>query len=334
MAAVAIDAWAVVLVPPWSADVKHWAYAPITRCLVLTLTLWLFSGAFALADWRDWWRTPEQQAKDAFDNNDTEALNRLAPDQVWKGIAEHKSADYEAAATTFNEEVTRQDFAGNTQQATRALYNRGVSEVRLGQYEKAVETFEHVLERNPQFEDAEHNRDIARQLIQQQQQQQQSSSQPQDGDEANDGESQDQTDQPTPENDGQQSESGEQEQSGSEQNGNSEQAESGEQQDEGSDESGVESEAQKLQDQQAARDALQAEAQAGEAQAGDDSDDPSDPDEQVTAAQREEPLSEIEQATEQWLRRIPDDPEGLLRRKLEQSHRSEYPEVRDAQEPW
>ena len=309
---------------------KHWANASMTRCLVLTVTLWLFSGAFALADWRDWWRTPEQQAKEAFDNNDAEALNRLAPDQAWKGIAEHKSADYEAAATTFNEEVTRQDFAGNTQQATRALYNRGVSEVHSGQYEKAVETFEHVLERNPQFADAEHNRDIARQLIQQQQQQQQQSpSQPQDGDEANEGESQDQTDQQTSENDEQQSEPGEQEQSGAEQNGNSEQAESGEQQDEGSAESGMESEAQKLQDQQAARDALQA-----EAQAGDGSSDPIDPDEQATAAQREEPLSEIEQATEQWLRRIPDDPEGLLRRKLEQSHRSEYPEVRDAQEPW
>ena len=48
----------------------------------------------------------------------------------------------------------------------------------------------------------------------------------------------------------------------------------------------------------------------------------------------ERPLSEGEQATEQLLRRIPDDPAGLLRRKLEQSHRSEYPEVRDAREPW
>jgi Ca-activated chloride channel family protein len=46
------------------------------------------------------------------------------------------------------------------------------------------------------------------------------------------------------------------------------------------------------------------------------------------------PLTESEQATEQLLRRIPDDPAGLLRRKLEQSHRSEYPEVRDADEPW
>ena len=53
-----------------------------------------------------------------------------------------------------------------------------------------------------------------------------------------------------------------------------------------------------------------------------------------SAGQREEPLTESEQATEQWLRRIPDDPAGLLRRKLEQSHRIEYPEVRNAQEPW
>jgi len=38
-------------------------------------------------------------------------------------------------------------------------------------------------------------------------------------------------------------------------------------------------------------------------------------------------MTEREQATEQWLRQIPDDPDGLLRRKLLQNHRSEYPNV-------
>ena len=48
----------------------------------------------------------------------------------------------------------------------------------------------------------------------------------------------------------------------------------------------------------------------------------------------EEPLSEREQATEQWLRRIPDDPAGLLRRKLEQNHLTDYPEVRSSDRRW
>ena len=39
------------------------------------------------------------------------------------------------------------------------------------------------------------------------------------------------------------------------------------------------------------------------------------------------PLGEREQAVEQWLRRIPDDPAGLMRGKLLQSHRRDWPDV-------
>jgi len=55
---------------------------------------------------------------------------------------------------------------------------------------------------------------------------------------------------------------------------------------------------------------------------------------QEELAGREEPLTESQQATEQWLRQIPDDPSGLLRRKLQQSHRNDYPSVQDLREPW
>ena len=317
----AIDDWDVADVSTWVSDVKQFN---------LTLLLWLCVSSQVSADWQDWWRTPEQQARAAFDKGDNEQLIRLAPDAAWQGVAEHESADYESAAKTFDEEVTRQDLAGNTGEATRALYNRAVSEVRLGEYEKAVESFDQVLERNPEFADAQFNREIASQLVQQQQQQ--SPSQPQAGDESDDdsdSESQDPSEQQPSASDDEQSQSGEQQQSDSQASERSEQAESGAEQDENSDASAAEAEAAQLRDQQAARDALDAEAQQG----GDD-DEQSDQDGPVSAAQREEPLTESEQATEQWLRRIPDDPAGLLRRKLEQSHRIEYPEVRNAQEPW
>jgi len=45
-------------------------------------------------------------------------------------------------------------------------------------------------------------------------------------------------------------------------------------------------------------------------------------------------LTEQEQATEQWLRQIPDDPAGLLQRKLQNRHMTDYPEVRDSAKPW
>ena len=312
------------------ADVSTWVSG--VKQINLTLLLWLCVSNHALADWQDWWRTPEQQARAAYDKGDNDELMRLAPDATWQGVAEHEDANYESAAKTFDEVVTRQDLAGNTGEATRALYNRAVSEVRLGEYEKAVESFDQVLERNPEFADAQYNREIASQLAQQQeQQQQQSSSQPQAGDESdddNDSESQDPSEQQDSSSDEEQSQSGEQQPGDSQASERSEQAESGAEQGD-SDASDTESEAEQLRDQQAAQEALDAEAQQSR-----DDDGQSDQDDSLSAAQREEPLSESEQATEQWLRRIPDDPAGLLRRKLEQSHRIEYPEVRNAQEPW
>ncbi len=290
----------------------------------------LLLGLSAHAYGVDWWRTPEQRAQSALQASDIDQLRQLAPDTQWQGVAEHKAGEFDAAASLFAEAALEAQLEGNAAEANRALYNQGVSEVQAGLYEQAVDTFNKVLEQDPQFADAEHNRDIAQQLIQQQQQQQQQQqpdNQSGERNESSDGE-------------GEQQESS---QSGdpSEDQQNSEQGESEEQQDaEQADASGGESgndeqqqsqsEAQRQQDEQAARDALEAQARAGD-QGNDEreTDTPAD-----NAMQSQQPLSETEQATEQWLRRIPDDPAGLLRRKLEQSHRSEYPEVRDAAQPW
>ena len=294
----------------------------------------LLLGAFsqsAHAEGSNWWRTPEQQARDAYENGKTEQLKGIAPDDAWRGVAAHESGDYENAAQLFNSVSEQQRLDGNRDAANETLYNRGVSEVRAGQYEEAVQTFDQVLEQNPDFADAQHNRDIAQQLIQQAQQEQQQS-----GDDQ--GESSDQSD-PSGEQ-SESSETGEQssDNQGSEQSQSGDQGEPGEQdspgdegqQDDARDDSQAESGASQSQAEQDARDALEAEAQSG-AQAGNEEDEN---DGEPGAIQAEQFMSESEQATEQWLRRIPDDPAGLLRRKLEQSHRTEFPEVRDAPEPW
>lgn len=283
----------------------------------------------AFADWSSWWRTPEQQAAAAYESGDIDQLKSVAPDDAWNGVAAHESGDYENAARLFDEESERQRLAGDLDAANRTLYNRGVSEVRAGQYEKAVSTFDQVLEQAPEFTDAKHNREIAQQLIQQQAQEQQQHA----GD--NQEESSDQGEQSGDQSDS--SDSGEQQSDAqsSEQSSQDEQSEQDSagadgQQDEAGDDARAEPEASQEQAQQDARDALEAEAQSG----GETGSDENENEDDSGLVQTEQPMSESEQATEQWLRRIPDDPAGLLRRKLEQSHRTEYPEVRDAPEPW
>ena len=44
-------------------------------------------------------------------------------------------------------------------------------------------------------------------------------------------------------------------------------------------------------------------------------------------------VTEQEKATEQWLKRIPDDPGGLLRRKFLYQYKN-IPDQQDSNEPW
>ncbi len=273
----------------------------------------------------DWWQTPEQQAQSALDSGDVEALRELAPDVRWQGVAEHTAGEFDAAASLFAQAALEAQLEGRATDANTALYNQGVSEVQAGQYEQAIETFDQVLEQDPQFADAQHNRDIAQQLIELQQQEQ---NQDGDGEESSDeqGEQQESDQNGDPSENQQDGEQGESDEQQNADESDTNDGESGDQ----DEQSQSASEEQQSQDEQDAQDALEAQARAAE-----QSDDEQESDTQEDGARPvEQPLSESEQATEQWLRRIPDDPAGLLRRKLEQSHRSEYPEVRDARQPW
>ena len=307
--------------------------------LVLAGLMLTMSGTVVHADWQDWWRTPAQQARAALDAGDIDTLESIAPDALWKGVAEYENGEFDAAAQSFDQDAIERLAAGQTQAANQALYNRGVSEVLNEQYENAVQTFNQVLESDPQFADALHNRDIATQLIQQQQQQSQ------------DGEEQ-ASDDPSQQDEQSQSSSGNEQASADGEPGDSsgqQDAQDGdadlEEQDaqnaeadidaDSDADSGADPEEQRRLDEQAARDALAAEAQAAGGLPSEEDGEPESPgSQQVGAEEIEQPLSESEQATEQWLRRIPDDPAGLLRRKLQQSHQLEYPEVSDAQQPW
>ena len=305
----------------------------VTLCSLLAGLSFLVPAGAVRADWIDWWRTPEQQAEAALESGDIDSLKSIAPDALWEGVAEHKGGEFEAAAQNFDREAIERFAEGQVQAANRALYNRGVSEVLNEQYENAVQTFNQVLETDPQFPDAQHNRDIAMQLVQQQQEQEQEQEQSQEGDEQNQDDASGSEEQSSAsDNSGEPSEDGEPDDSSEQQDRQS--ADAGQDGEEPPD-ADADSEEQRRQDEQAAQDALEAEAQDQGFEPSDlDDGSEADDNQQAAGVEIEEPLSESEQATEQWLRRIPDDPAGLLRRKLQQSHQLEYPEVRDAQQPW
>lgn len=310
------------------------------------LGLCLCYGTTLQADWKDLWQTPQQRALKSYEEGEFDRLLNEAPDSTWTGLGQFHNQDYPAASQTFGSRAEELRAAGDIEAANTARYNQGVSDVMAGRFQEAIDRFDAVLEEDPSFVDARHNREIARELLELQQQAQndpgQQQEQNQDGEQGDQGESGNQQDG--------QSQNGEQsaeqqpdnaegdtnsDASGDEESDNTasssaqdDPSSSGSSGDDTSDPAGQSEEA-RQQAAEAAREALAAEA------AQQDGEQPSEREttEQGTRLS-EQPLSEEEQATEQLLRRIPDDPAGLLRRKLEQSHRNDYPEVRDAAEPW
>ena len=162
-----------------------------------------------------------------------------------------------------------------------ALYNRGNALALSGDFQGAIDSYDNSLEVDPDRQDAIDNRELVKSLLEQQQQEQQGNDQNSDSDQSDqEGESQDSD-----------SESSQQEQDSSEsQEGSSDP----------SDQQPSDQESQPSADGEMSEDMNPSEL------------------EQATEEQlaRFNEALEEQQALEQWLRRVPDDPGGLLRRKF------------------
>ncbi|MEX2488657.1 MAG: VWA domain-containing protein [Pseudomonadales bacterium] len=216
------------------------------------------------------------------------------PDQ--QGMEALQAGDPEAAAKHFEDPGWRgtaryraEDYENAASQfanieTSEGKYNYGNALAKQGQLQQAIEAYDEALTLDPDNEDAAYNKRLVEDLLEQQQRQ---NKQNQDGDD----QSQDQQQQ------NQQDQSGE--------SGDSEQQE---QQSQRQDQQNQDHE-QDQQDQEA--DSQQQKAEQDEQKAN----------QQQMAEQDVDPLEgEERQALEQWLRRVPDDPGGLLRRKFEREY--------------
>lgn len=253
--------------------------------------------------WEDLWQTPDQQGQQAWQRGDFEQAEERFKDPAWKGSAAYRAGDYAEAARWYSELDSAQ-----------AHYNRGNALARQGQLEQALSAYQNALSLDPALEDAAHNKQVVEQLIQQQQEQEQDSG---------DGDPQDQQsesgDQPKQPQQGDQQDSDSQDSSDSQQNAE-QQGSQGEQQDQ-QDQQTTEDDQQTAQEgDQGEEDSTDQQPTTPEGQAGEQEDTPPD----ALSAQNkpaEEGPDELEQARDQWLRRVPDDPGGLLREKFRQESR-------------
>lgn len=280
---------------------------PLTLPLGLTLLgLACLAPGSARADW---FQTPDQRAMTAFEAERYGEAAGLFTDPLWQATARYREGQPKAALDSLQ-----------GQASAEAEFIRGNALARLGEYAGAVEAYESVLRERPDFADAKANLELVRAELEKQQQ---AEAEKRKEEERNKQESDKQ------ESQGEQGQQGDEGKEGEADRGDTGK-EAGESQD--SDARAREAgENQQGQRQQSREDAAK---NAADSSAFDET----DPGE-IKPGEDESPeagAGDAEQAlaTEQWLRQVPDDPGGLLRRKFLYQYQQRDGKQEESGEPW
>lgn len=280
----------------------------------------------------DVWLTKDQQAQRELNNGNAKKAAEQFTSPEWKASAQYRAGDFASAAESF----AKIDTASGH-------YNRGNALAKSGKLEDAIKAYDEALKRDANLEDAKKNRALAEKLLQQQKDQQQDQS---DKDKNQDDNNKDKND---PQNKDDKQDSDKQnsdKKDGDPQNSDSKgrdgkenpkDNENKDQQQSNSQSSSANNgkDSAKESAQQSSQSAQQSSQDANKAQSGQSSSAAqSQPATQAglqassaagSAANREQQAAQIDeskltpeqkQALEQWLRRVPDDPAGLLRNKF------------------
>jgi Ca-activated chloride channel family protein len=309
--------------------------------------------------WADLWQRPDQQGQQAFDGGDAKTAAEKFRDPAWKGAALYRAGDYAAAAQTLQ-----------SSDSADADYNRGNALAHAGELQEAIKAYDTALTKKPDLTDATANRELVKKLLQQQSQQNQSQkNQDKDNPDKNkDSERKDNQDSQQQSSDQQSADqkaesqannpqnspaSNQSQQSGPSKNPNNtaqnEQQNAGNQTTSASADDktknpandkqpAAQNSAQQNANNQPPTNTSQTQQAAGQQQAAEKNDNAKNKTgttQQVTAdGEQSKEQQQQQRATEQWLRQIPDDPAGLLRRKFLYEHRQRERSVpRDNQQP-
>lgn len=283
-------------------------------------------------EWQNLWKTPDQQAMEHYQQGDYESASKIFNDPQWSGTAHYRDGRYEEALAAFGQD-----------NSAISHFNRGNALVELQRFEAALEAYEQASKLDPALTKATENYDKLSAWLEQQKQQdpQQSEDteqqdQQQQGQQGQQEQGQEQHSQDPQQQDGQQS---------AQNNGNDPESA----QDPGQSAASQHEESSTEKQNPAPPDTDSAPQQSSSVDANQSGDsasnnesneNPTGDEESQTARtlanETDEGADDSEdsaiadagagfnslkdQQTEQWLRRIPDDPGGLLRRKFLQQY--------------
>ena len=245
---------------------------------ILIFTVLPYDNQIYAFEWIDLWKTKNQQAKEAFDNGDYDTAVSLFTDPKWLAAANYDAKNFQKSAQIFNS-IDDGD----------SLYNYANSLAKSGQLKKALEIYNEVIDLENKPEDAIYNRDLIMNLLKEQESKGENDNNEQSSNEASSGDNnQDEISENSQET---------QNESSSEDGNNDDQNDLDSNREQSSEE-----------DIEAIERELEKAADNSENELQENNSNGAEVDERM--------VQEQEQALEQWLRRIPDDPGGLLRRKF------------------
>jgi len=300
--------WLLLLLIPVAALAFRRGYFVIIIVIMLPA---LPTPAQAL-EWNELWSRPDQRAAQALKQNDTSApAAELFSDSRWQAAAHYRNGDYELANKALQNPASVDDY-----------YNKGNALAKMGRLQDAITSYDQALQLEPDNQDSQYNRDlIQKQLDQQQSEQDKNNS---DNDQKNNDDS-------SPKEQDQQEKQNGEEQSDDKNADNSTQNnnDSSQPTDNNQDNDAQKNMNQASQEQQDNQEENSAQTQKNAAQ---------NANKEQTPTENLDDLKQTEamQANEQWLRRIPDDPGGLLRRKFLYEHQrnKQRNQTNNESSPW
>ncbi len=316
--------WLLLLVTPLVALAFRRGILMSVMLVFLLLPVSRPADALQLDQWRDWFRNDAQKAQQLLQQGKAgEAAEKFQrPD--WKGAALYKSGDYPQAAEQLEQSPSLE-----------AQYNRANALAKMGQLEQALKAYDQVLQKNPQHEDAAYNRKLVEEALKKQQQQQNQDQQNQDQ-KNQDQKNQDQQSQDQQSQDQQSQDQQSQDQQSQDQQNQDQQSRNRQQQDDKAiDEQArkdQQQEEQKKEQQQKKQDKARQEQQKQDQQQNEPEQKQDDAQSLPKPTEQDLKQQLDEQAEAQWLRRIPDDPGGLLRNKFRYQYRRQQPSTQETQQ--
>lgn len=149
--------WLLLLVLPIAALSfrRGWLFSFV---LITGSGMMLPSQQAQALEWKDLWKTKDQQAAEAYANEEHSTAALLFESTDWQGAANYKAENYEAAIAAFSAIDTADGH-----------YNRGNALALSGNYQEAIAAYDMALGLQTDHADAIQNKEIVEQLLEQEQ---------------------------------------------------------------------------------------------------------------------------------------------------------------------